>query len=85
MGREFTDDLRLILDDLGWGGEADGPVELTLHPDVLRRVLTLLRNRAERHAQGELAAALDEARDVQRQSLFVVEICDSVLVALPEL
>lgn len=83
LGREFTDDLRLIRNDLGWGDETDEPVELTLQSDVLRRVLTLLRDRAERYAHGEQAAALTEAREAQGQSLFVVEICDSVLAALP--
>jgi hypothetical protein len=45
LGREYSDELRLLLDDLGWG---DGPeaqtVELTTAPDVLRRVFGRLRD-----------------------------------------
>jgi len=47
VGREFSDDLRLILDDLGWGEGSGEPLELTSPPDVLRRVFTRLRIGAE--------------------------------------
>ena len=54
VAREFSDDLRLILDDLGWGEGSGKPLELATPPDVLRRVCTRLRSRAE--AQRELEA-----------------------------
>ncbi len=45
LGREYSDELRLVLDDLGWG---DGPggeaIELTTEVDVLRRVFGRLRD-----------------------------------------
>jgi hypothetical protein len=37
IGREYSDDLRLLLDDLGVGDGGGGPVELTVPPEVLRR------------------------------------------------
>lgn len=56
LGREYSDELRLVLDDLGWG---DGPgvetLELSTALDVLRRVFGRLREtvaveRADRQA-----------------------------------
>jgi hypothetical protein len=85
LGREFTDDLRLILEDLGWGDvSGGGTVDLTLASDALRRVLTGLRGRAKRHAEGEAAVALSEAREARGQSILVVKTCDELLTTLPE-
>jgi hypothetical protein len=39
IGREYSDDLRLLLDDLGIGDGDGEPVELTAPPEVLRRIL----------------------------------------------
>jgi hypothetical protein len=39
IGREYSDDLRLLLDDLGIGEGDGGSVELNTPPEVLRRVL----------------------------------------------
>jgi len=39
LGRAYCDDLRLLLDDLGWGGGCGGPVELRTPANVLRRAL----------------------------------------------
>ncbi len=47
VAREFSDHLRLILDDLGWGEGNDEALELTSPPDVLRRVCTRIRGKAE--------------------------------------
>jgi hypothetical protein len=38
LGRQYSDELRLILDDLGWGEGTGQSVELTTSPDVLQRV-----------------------------------------------
>lgn len=47
LGRRVSDGLRLIVDGgLGWGSRASGPVELTLPPEELRRILTRLRRSA---------------------------------------
>jgi|SRR5215203_3962175 len=47
VAREFCDDLRLILDDLGWGEGRGRPVELVTPPEILRRVLTRMQGKAE--------------------------------------
>lgn len=85
LGREFADDLRLILDDLGWGDLSEGGmIDLTLERAALGRVLTGVRVRAQRHVEGDAAIVLSEAREAQGRSLLVVETCDQVLAALPE-
>jgi hypothetical protein len=86
LGREFTDDLTLILDDLGWGDEssdASKPIELTTQTDVLHRVLGQLRSRAEQHARVELES-ISARRAEQSRAQLVVDTCNEVLTALDD-
>jgi hypothetical protein len=78
VGREFSDDLRLILDDLGWGTGSGQPLELITPPDVLRRVCTRVQSKAE--AQQEMEKE-ERARGQQReeQTQRVLETCRRVL------
>jgi hypothetical protein len=46
IGREYSDDLRLLLDVLGSGDGNGEPVELSAPPKVLRRILPRLLERA---------------------------------------
>lgn len=80
IGREFSDDLRLILDDLGWG-EHGGSVELKSPPDVLRRVLTRVREVAEAEDRDE-AEEREELAHHHRRNRLVQETCGRVLRAL---
>ena len=81
LGREFSDDLRLLLDDLGLGEGSGEPVELSSPPAVLRRVLPRLRELAEAHA-----AALDEevaeAAELKSRNRLVADACKTVLAEL---
>jgi hypothetical protein len=82
LGREYSDELRLVLDDLGWG---DGPdvseLELRTDPDVLRRVFGRLRKStaSERDAQ---ATSWAESRALEDRNRLVGEACAVVLEAL---
>jgi hypothetical protein len=81
LGREYTDDLRLMLDDLGFDEGPSGSIELTTPPDVLRRVFSRLHDAALSHSasqEGELA----EAREAQERDRLVIEACRSVLASL---
>lgn len=78
VAREFTDDLRLILDDLGWGIRGGEAVELTTPPDVLRRVCTRLRAKAEAQRETE-EEERDESRQREEQTQRVLEACRRVL------
>jgi hypothetical protein len=83
LGREYSDDLRLVLDDLGWGDGIGTTVELTTPPDVLRRALTRLRDAAvslDASQQAERA----ELRESEERNHLVVEACRQVLAALDE-
>jgi len=82
LGREYSDELRLVLDDLGWGGRpGDEDVELTTDPDVLRRVFGRLRDSTagERAAQ---ATSWAEGRVLEHRNRLVGEACAAVLDAL---
>ena len=81
LGQEFSDDLRLILDDLGWGDGPGRSIELTTPPAVLRRVVS----RVQATALGQRANEEPEwarARDLEEHNRLVVEACQTVLAGL---
>jgi hypothetical protein len=82
LGREFSDDLRLVLDDLGWG---DGPggetIELTTPPDVLRRVFTQLRDEAMGYGANEREVRA-EIQEIEQRSDLVLGAAWRVLADL---
>lgn len=57
LGREYADLLRLVVDDLGWGRERRGGVDLGSPPDVLRGALGAIR--------GAVAIETEEERDMR--------------------
>ncbi len=78
LAREYFDDLRLVLEDLGWGERGGEAVELTTPPDVLRRVLTRMQGRADAQQEAEEdERAEGRQREEQRQRLM--EACRRVL------
>lgn len=81
VAQEFSDYLRLLLEDLGWGEGSGEDIELTAPPDVLHRVLTRMRHVAEvQHAQEEQERAESQARKEQAQRLM--DTCERVLKAV---
>jgi hypothetical protein len=84
LAREYSDDLRLLLDDLGLGNQDREPVELTAPPALLRRVLPRLRKLADRHTSG-LKSELAEAVQIVERNRLVSEACEAVLVGLDQL
>jgi hypothetical protein len=81
LGREYCDDLRLLLDDLGLGDGNGQPVELTAPPEVLRRVLSRLRKLAEDHTAG-LEPEWIEVGEVKERNRLVSEASEAVLASL---
>lgn len=81
LGREYSDELRLLLDDLGIGDGDGNPVELITSPDLLRRVLPRLRERAEKHS-ASLEPEWREARGIKERNRLVSEACERVLARL---
>jgi hypothetical protein len=82
LGREYSDDLRLVLDDLGWGDRSEtAAIEMTTPPNVLRRIFRRLRDSAagERVQQQPGWA---ESRELEERNRLVGEACQVVLAAL---
>jgi hypothetical protein len=78
LAREYTDDLRLLVNDLGLGvGDAE-TIELTSPPRVLRRALIRLRDLAVGHASG-LESEFDEIQQIRVRGHLIAEACASVL------
>lgn len=81
LGQEFSDDLRLVLNDLGWGGGPGRTIDLTTPPDVLRRVI----GRVQASALGQRKSEEPEwarARDREEHNRLVIEACETVLAGL---
>jgi hypothetical protein len=78
LGREFSDDLRLLVDDLGFGDGGSEPIELTSPPEVLRRALPRLRELAVGHSASQ-EAELAEIRLIGDRSRLIAEACANVL------
>lgn len=81
LGEEYADDLRLILDDLGWGEGPGRSIELSAPPDVLRRVFNrLLATAAGQRLSEEPEWA--ETREQEERIRLVTEACETVLADL---
>jgi hypothetical protein len=78
VGRKYSDELRLLLDDLGIGEGTGQPIELSSPPDVLRRLLPTLRDGAAKYSEGQEPGWL-ELMEIRERNRLVVEACDSVL------
>jgi len=81
IGREYSDDLRLLLDDLGIGDGDGEPVELSAPPEVLRRVLPRLRELAQSYTASLEPAAI-EVQEITKRNRLVSEACEAVLSEL---
>jgi hypothetical protein len=81
LGREYSDDLRLVTNDLGWGDGPGGDIELTTPPDVLRRVASRMRDAVVglRMSEEEERA---EVREFEEHNRLVVETCQELLAGL---
>ena len=78
VGREFCDDLRVLLEDLGFGEGSGQALELATSPEVLRRVLTRVQARARvRRASEERERA--EQRRAEERTEALLEACRRVL------
>lgn len=84
LSRQFSDELQLILNDLGWGeGRGEGPVELTSSPDVVRRTALFLRDLA-RAEDADERVEREEMKAAEAENRRVRELCDRLLAALDE-
>jgi len=78
VGREFSDDLRLVLDDLGWGAGSGQALELITPADVLRRVCRRMQDRAEAQREMEEEERV-RGQEREEQTQRVLETCRRVL------
>lgn len=84
LGLVFSDELRLMSEDLGWEEEAPGErIELHTPPDVLRRALSRLRDIALTADASEEAERAELRENAERNHL-IVEACRQVLAELEE-
>jgi hypothetical protein len=78
----FLDDMRLVVDDLGWGDRPDrAELILTTDPAVLRRIFGRLKESAATERDSE-SASWEEMRVAERRNRLVSAACESVLGGL---
>ncbi|MEZ5078130.1 MAG: hypothetical protein R2725_11890 [Solirubrobacterales bacterium] len=82
LGWEFSDGLRLLLEDLGWGDGPGRSIELSAPPDVLRRIFGRLQEAAAGQRDAEESEWRD-AREREERNRLVAEACETVLAGLP--
>jgi len=81
LAREYTDELRLVLEDLGWGEGGGEPLQLKAPPEVLRRVLTRMQEQAEAQQEAEEEERA-EGRLREEQGQRLMQACRRVLAEL---
>ncbi len=83
LGRQYSDDLLFLLNDLGFGEEtvSAAPLRLTTEPDVLRRLLGRLRDRALSADQAETTER-EDIRRAEAHSVLVRGVYDKLLSEL---
>lgn len=81
LAREYVDDLRLVLEDLGWGEGVGEALQLRTPPEVLRRVLTRMQEQAEEQQQAE-EEEREESRLREEQRQRLLQACRRVLAEL---
>lgn len=81
LGREYSDDLQLVLNDFGWGDGPSGTVELTTPSNVLRRVFSRPCDTAARQIAGDEEERA-EAQKLEEHNRLVAEVCRLVLASL---
>ena len=81
IGRDYCDELQLLLDDLGIGERDGKPITLNTPPDVLRRILPRLRERARRYS-ASLEAQWREGRQIEERNRLASQACEHVLADL---
>lgn len=81
LARQYIDELRLVLEDLGWGPGSGKAVDLKTPPDVLRRVLTRMQEQAEAQQEAE-EEEREEGRVREEQRQRLMQTCRRVLAEL---
>ena len=79
LGREYSDELLLVCDDLGWGATPETDlIELDVPPEFLLRLFASLREAAtsEREAQ---AGGWDESRELDDRNRIIEEASRTIL------
>lgn len=82
LARRYVNELRLVINGLGWGDQGEGSAALTIPPDELRPILTELRDRA-----AELLKAPRKDQEAFRppweQAALMQDTCNQTLARLP--
>jgi hypothetical protein len=81
LGREYSDLLCLVVDDLGWGTRRQEAVELTSPPKVIRGAIEAIRREAAVEDEEQLRQRFRVAETlIDRHD--TLELCDELLAKI---
>jgi hypothetical protein len=81
LGREYSDLLCLVVDDLGWGTHRQEAVELTSPPKVIRGAIKAIRREAAVEDEEQLRQRFRVAETlIDRHD--TLELCDELLAKI---
>jgi hypothetical protein len=84
LGRQYSDELLIVLEDLGWGEtRGDEPVVLTSSTDLIRRFIESLREVVEAEDADERKGR-EAMRKAQAENREVRSMCEVVLGQLDQ-
>jgi hypothetical protein len=78
LGQEFSDLLRLVCEDLGWGEGPGERVELKTPPDVLRRALDVVA-RSAKHDREHHEDECRQAEESAKEARFLEQACERIV------
>lgn len=81
LGQEFSDLLRFVCADLGWGERAAESLRLSAPPDVLTRAAEVLRNLARSDA-AHFESERRDAEEQENEARYLQEACERLLEEL---
>lgn len=81
LGREFSDALRFVVDDLGFGEGPGEVIKLKTPPDVLRRVLAYIEALASTEKRGQ-EEKREEVKGAVAEARFAEATCEALLAAV---
>jgi hypothetical protein len=78
LGQEFSDLLRLVCEDLGWGEGTAERLELKTPPDVLRRAASVLGHIAKHDREHHEDERRDAEENIQ-EARFLEQACERIV------
>ncbi|HEU5064067.1 MAG TPA: hypothetical protein VFT79_13090 [Solirubrobacterales bacterium] len=83
LGQEFSDLLRFVCSDLGWGEASQPQLTLSAPPDVLSRAATIVRDLAQADAN-QFESERRDLEVLESEAAYLRQTCERLLAELQD-